>query len=374
MYPCGQCRATAVGPDGRCAACGAYQQPAQQQPAAPAYPYPAAGAPTAAPMAAPTGMPMAPPMGMPVPMPVGGVDLRRGVRIAVIVLLGASVLVSLLSLAAIGQQRSAIQAMLDEGISQATMDKADAADDFDLAMTVVGALIGIVTAVLWVIWFRRTRLNAEVFAPGTHRFGSGWAVGSWFTPVVSLWFPKQMANDIYRASAPAGPQSAPKGLLNAWWTLWIASTVVSFVGMGMEATTKADAKQKFRSGTLDRTGWEDAADGLKNALTISGLAMLLGAAAGVLAILVVRQLTQMQEQRAVAGPPAAAPPMGGGTPYGGMPYGAAPYGGMPYGAAPGVPGAPGMPGGAPAQGWSAPYGPPGAQPPQNPFGSGPAGS
>ncbi|MBZ6473941.1 DUF4328 domain-containing protein [Streptomyces griseocarneus] len=295
-------------------------------------------------------------------MPAGGVDLRRGVRIALIVLLVVTTLVALLAVAAIGQQRSAIQMMLDEGISQASIDKADDADAFDLAMTVSAFFVGVATAVLWVIWFRRMRLNAEVFAPGSHRFGSGWAVGSWFTPVVSLWFPKQMANDIYRASAPAGPQSAPKGLLNAWWTLWIASAATSFIGLAMEASTKSEAKEKYSSGTLDRAGWEDAASRLQSSLAVSGLSMLLSAAAAVLAILVVRQLTQMQEQRALAGP-AAMPPMGG------MPYGGVPPVQPPYGAPYGPPAT--APYGQPPQ---APYGPPpSAPPPQNPFGSGPAG-
>ncbi|GAA3048737.1 hypothetical protein GCM10020000_31370 [Streptomyces olivoverticillatus] len=89
------------------------------------------------------------------------------------------------------------------------VQRVDDAASFYSSMNVLYLLSFLATAILWVIWFRRARLNAELFAPGTQRFGSGWAVGAWVTPVVSFWFPKQMANDIYRASAPAGPQSAP---------------------------------------------------------------------------------------------------------------------------------------------------------------------
>ncbi|MEU5052379.1 DUF4328 domain-containing protein [Streptomyces sp. NPDC021096] len=341
MYPCGHCRAVAVGHDGRCAACGAYQQPAAPMAAAvPPYPYPAA----------------------PGAMPVGGVDLRRGVRISLTVLLSVAMAVLLLLIAARGQQREAVDMLLRDGATSAALDKADDADGFYAAMLFVYILTLAVTGVLWVIWFRRMRLNAEAFAPGTHRFGSGWAVGSWFTPVVNLWFPKQMANDIYRASAPGGPQSAPKGLLNAWWVLWLVAGGISMVGNAMYSV--AERKLKTRHTSLDSV--RDDIETLKTALSISTLALLLYVVAALLALLVVRQLTRMQEQRALAGPQAV-PPMGG------MPMGAMPAAGMPYGAP-----------AAPAAGWGPqqqpqqppaqpygqpPYGPPGTGP-QNPFGNG----
>ncbi|MEU7131935.1 DUF4328 domain-containing protein [Streptomyces sp. NPDC046261] len=332
-----------MGHDGRCAACGAYQQPAAPMAAAvPPYPYPAA------------------PGAMPGAMPVGGVDLRRGVRITLTVLLSVVMAALLLLIAARGQQREAVDVLLRDGATSAALEQADDADDFYAGMMVLYVLVFIATAVLWVIWFRRMRLNAEAFAPGTHRFGSGWAVGSWFTPVVNLWFPKQMANDIYRASAPAGPQSAPKGLLNAWWVLWLAASGFSFVGSAMYSV--AERKLESRHTSLDSV--RDDIQALKTALSVSTLALLLYVVAALLALLVVRQLTRMQEQRALAGPQAA-PPMGG-MPMAGMPYGApaAPAAGWGPQQPPHQP--PASPYGQP------PYGAPGTAP-QNPFGNGPQG-
>ncbi|MCC3779415.1 DUF4328 domain-containing protein [Streptomyces sp. UNOB3_S3] len=299
-------------------------------------------------------------------LPVGGVDLRRGVRIALNVLLGVVALLQMLHLAAIGQQRGTIQDILDKGpvVSSAAAEAAaEDADSFASAMTVLSFLGMAATAVLWVIWFRRARLNAEVFAPGTHRFGSGWAVGGWFTPVVNLWFPKQMANDIYRASAPGGPQSAPKGLLNAWWVLWIAANVLSAVGNGMYS-----AANRKLDRVLSDSGWEDAVELLNSSLAVSGFSVLLLLADTVLALLVVRQLTRMQEQRAMAGPLAMPPAPAFAAPFAApavppfVPPSVPPV--VPPSVPPSVP-----PYGAPSGG--APYGPP---PQQNPFGAGPAAS
>ncbi|GGP60086.1 DUF4328 domain-containing protein [Streptomyces abikoensis] len=310
-----------MGPDGRCAACGAHQQPhpsAQPHPAQasyaypPPYPYPPQPYPNPYPGALP---------GFPGGLPLGGVDLRRGVRIALNVLLGVVALLLMLQIAAIGQQRGVIQDILANGHpGSSTSGAVDDADSFADTMTVLSFLGMAATAVLWVIWFRRVRLNAEVFAPGTHRFGSGWAVGSWFTPVVNLWFPKQMANDIYRASAPGGPQSAPKGLLNAWWVLWIAANVLSTVGDGMSSVASTRLRRP-----LAGSDWESAVELLNSSLAVSGFSTLLLLADTALALLVVRQLTRMQEQRALAGPPAM-PPVPPGVPAYGVPYGGAPYG------------------------------------------------
>ncbi|GAA0336520.1 DUF4328 domain-containing protein [Streptomyces blastmyceticus] len=336
MYPCGRCRAAAVGPDGRCAACGAYQQ----QPAPP------------------MGMPPAPPYPYAAAMPVGAADLRRGLRIALSVLLSVSVVALLCLFWARTEQRSAIQAVIDDGVGGSAVNDAEDADGYVAAAQLFYFLMLAVTSALWAVWFRRARLNAELFAPGTHRMGTGWAAGAWFTPVVNLWFPKQIVNDIYRASAPAGPQSAPKGLLNTWWSLWIGSFALNAVSFVMAAAAGA----RLRSRGYDGSSWHDDVDALKSAANLAGFSALLTAAAGVLAIFVVRQLARLQEQRALMGPAPMGPPMGAMGPMGPM--------GVP------VPGQMGGPAAGPmagpvAGGWGNPPHPP--HPSQNPYGNGPAG-
>ncbi|GGR15458.1 DUF4328 domain-containing protein [Streptomyces netropsis] len=305
-------------------------------------------------------------MGVPAPpypyagaLPVGGVDLRRGVRIALTVLLWVNVPMLLLVIGARGRHRAALQDFLDSGLSLSAAREVDDAEAFAVGVDFLYLLLIAATAVLWVIWFRRARLNAEYFAPGTHRFGAGWAAGAWFTPVVNLWFPKQIANDIYRASSPAGPHNVRKGLLNSWWTLWVTGMAFSLVG----SATYSGADVKIRARGYDASAVEDDIHTLMTGVSFTVFSRLLFLVAAVLAALLVGQLTKMQEQRAMAGPQAGFPQPG--YPQPGYPQAGFAQPGHPQAGFPGYP--PAQPGPQPGS----PYGPGG--PAQNPFGSGPAG-
>ncbi|MEU7045376.1 DUF4328 domain-containing protein [Streptomyces varsoviensis] len=309
-------------------------------------------------------------------MPAGGVDLRRGLATAVTVLLGVTIVVLVLRIVAAAGQYGVISDALD-GVRVSESDL-DGADDFFRIMVLFGSLTQLATGIVWAVWFRRTRLNAEVFAPGRHRYGSGWAAGAWFTPVVNLWFPKQIANDIWRASSPAGPY-APRGLLNAWWVVWIVGIVLNSATT-MQYTVARGRMIDTHVAVLNVRGRVDA---FQNALATSIVSCLVLLAAAVLAILLVRRLTAMQEQRAMAGPqgPAGyAGPMPGAP---GMPYGDPGYpaphggsgppaqGGYGYPAPGGGQGHPGPPQSPPPPApQTSPYGQQGRQPP---YGSGPAG-
>ncbi|MET7935136.1 DUF4328 domain-containing protein [Streptomyces sp. NPDC005322] len=288
----------------------------------------------------PGGYPAAPAMGM----PTSGVDLRRGLSTTLTVLFGLMIPTLILVLIGRGDQYGVVSDMLDNA-SQVTIDDANDADDFYLGMSLINGLVALPTVVVWAIWFRRLRLNGEVFAPGQHRFSSGWAAGSWFTPVVNFWFPKQIANDIWRASSPHGPHHVRRGLLNGWWVTFLASAGVGFIGSiqytvadNKLAQMEEDAKRGDFSGVSDaRSVIED----MKSALGISMFATMIAIAAAILALLLVRQITAMQEQRA-----SLPPQMGAPSPYGSpapSPYGTPAPGPMGYGAPQMPPGQPGQP-------------------------------
>lgn len=316
MYPCGNCRAVAVGPDGRCAACGTYQQqlqqqppPPQQQPQQPMPHVPQGQGPL--PPAPPLSYPSAPGMGM----PAGGVDLRRGLSTALVVLFGVTIAALILAFAGRASQYGVYSDLVDG--RSVTVEEANDADDFAAVSFYLSTAVMIAVAVVWPIWFRRLRLNAEVYAPGQHRFGSGWAAGSWFTPVVNLWFPKQIANDIWRASSPQGPHNVRRGLLNGWWVTWIVGGVTFFVGLLQFGQANGEAR-KAGFFSLNRH-----IDDMTSALALIMFAYLVTIAAAILGLLLVRQITAMQEQRA-----SLPPQIGGVAPYGAAvpPYGTPPYG------------------------------------------------
>ncbi|WP_447050088.1 DUF4328 domain-containing protein [Streptomyces rosealbus] len=152
----------------------------------------------------------------------------------------------------------------------------------------------VATCVVFLCWFHRVRVNAEVFEPHQHSKARGWTVGGWFVPVVNLWFPRRIALDIWDASveSPAAPDRpvrlgaattrAAHPLINGWWTLWVASLF-----FGRWATSAY---------------WEaEAADEVDAAISRMMFSDALDIAAAVLAILFVRRLTRMQDAKARAG-------------------------------------------------------------------------
>jgi len=63
------------------------------------------------------------------------------------------------------------------------------------------ALIG--GAITFILWLYRAYQNTDAVAPGTRRYGRGWAIGGWFVPVLAWWRPKQVINDICLTSSPS---------------------------------------------------------------------------------------------------------------------------------------------------------------------------
>ncbi|GAT67202.1 hypothetical protein PS9374_02855 [Planomonospora sphaerica] len=85
----------------------------------------------------------------------------------------------------------------------------------------------VVTAVLFVLWLLRACSNAEAMLPVPHRRHAAWAVFGWVVPIVHLWYPKQIVDDVWTTSRLGaagfrGPGHATlhtarrAGLVRAW--------------------------------------------------------------------------------------------------------------------------------------------------------------
>jgi hypothetical protein len=110
----------------------------------------------------------------------------------------------------------------------------------------------LVTAVVFIRWFHRAYANLPAVGIKGLRHGTCWAMGAWFVPIISLFWPKQMADEIWRGSDPSlepnQGRSSGQGkvpvLVGMWWLAFITSTLL--VGAGWElwggAETYADIK------------------------------------------------------------------------------------------------------------------------------------
>jgi serine/threonine protein kinase len=165
----------------------------------------------------------------------------------------------------------------------------------------------LVTAGVWLAWFRRAYLNLPALGARRLRFRPWWAVGAWLLPMFSLFRPKQLLNDIWRASDPEGvgeplrgralpPDQAASwrgrpvaGLLGWWWLAFVASVLVRSI-----TTDAVHAAADFMLlGLLpERLDRFQASPGMQV------LADLLTVLCGLLALRVVRRTTARQDERA----------------------------------------------------------------------------
>ncbi|MFE1173817.1 DUF4328 domain-containing protein [Streptomyces sp. NPDC058773] len=195
-------------------------------------------------------------------------------------LLGLGIVVDLLALWQ-GIQLYELVGRLVRNSGSVTSQEIDQTDSLYQASGILQVAATLATAVVFILWFHRARVNAEVFAPEYHEKARGWAIWGWFVPVVNLWFPRRVAIDIWNASADESTGS--RALLNWWWALWVANLLFGRL-----------AGQRYaKAGTPDE---------IKGAIAGLMASDVLSVLAAVLAVLFVRRLTRMQHEKALRGP------------------------------------------------------------------------
>jgi Domain of unknown function (DUF4328) len=156
-----------------------------------------------------------------------GYESLRGRERAVIVVFAA---IFVAYLAAVASSLMELN-LLDRFESGALVSDGEVSDN-DTRQRAMGLLqlaLFVVAAIVFIRWLRAAYRNADAVAPGVRRYGHGWAIGAWFVPILNLWRPKQIVNDVWRAGAENPDDDRPSILLLAWWLSWIASTLLGRV-------------------------------------------------------------------------------------------------------------------------------------------------
>jgi hypothetical protein len=215
--------------------------------------------------------------------PRGEAWLRSPVGLGkvVAVLLGLVVAADLFAIWAGVKMYDVTGTIADGGVGEAVQRDADHADSVMAAAGVAQLISLVATIVVYLVWFYRVRINAEVFNPFGHSKRRGWTGWGWFVPVVNLWYPRRIMLDTWDASGPAGFRTS-HGLVNAWWTLWIMAL----------AADRAEFTAHRRAHTALQ---------LQHAAGQEIFADVTDIVAAVLAILVVLRLTRMQNEKALRG-------------------------------------------------------------------------
>jgi hypothetical protein len=101
----------------------------------------------------------------------------------------------------------------------------------------VGLAAFILTSIVFLVFFHRAYSNLTTLGPNEKRWSAGWSVGSWFIPILCIFRPKQMANDIWRGS----DGSPVPAVFNWWWAFWLLGGLAVF-GYDKELMTISQAR------------------------------------------------------------------------------------------------------------------------------------
>lgn len=211
----------------------------------------------------------------------------RGIGLAASVLIG---LVAALTVAdAVSSQYSA-GVVREYADGTATMEDLRAADAVSLMISLPGLAVFLTAGVVFLVWLHRARYNSErISYADPHRHKRGWTIGSWFVPIVNLWFPQQVVQDVYRGSDRSQADRPlvarnTSGLVNAWW----AAVLVMWTG------------DRLLAGLLVRDGSMDTI------ALLSWVSAVITIVAAVLAVRVIKQINDLQHLNAPNAAPAPA--------------------------------------------------------------------
>jgi hypothetical protein len=218
-------------------------------------------------------------------------ELRTGL----ICLFGADAAVSI-ALGASHLHRSDVVGRYARG--SATYAEVNDADDLLGTIALVGLLLLLATATVFIIWQWRSAKNNEALGRIRPRYSPGWSIGGWFVPLANLVIPVRIMQDLWQGSDPEHRNFRDwHGLrrwsvIGWWWAFYLAGNVLwYFAGSHSDGQTLADIEQTEN---------------------VRSVGSVLSAVAACLAIFVVHRITQRQEQardarRAIGSDTTAAP-------------------------------------------------------------------
>lgn len=141
----------------------------------------------------------------------------------------------------------------------------------------------VLTAIPFLMWVYRVHRNLHALGERGLTFRPGWAVGWWFIPFANLVQPVRAMLEAWRRSHPRGPKPAPAAtVVGLWWAAFL-------VAGGLE---NASARLAMNADSLNEFRLADYLYLASSMITVAGV---------VLAIIVVRAISQWQEAKAREG-------------------------------------------------------------------------
>ena len=167
--------------------------------------------------------------------------------------------------------------------------EASANDTREIVIAWLVSAISVGCIIVFLIWFYRVRENLPALRINDARWSPGWAVGWWFVPIFMLFRPYQIAKEIWKASSLTAAsnnwrEAGTPSLLKIWWGLFILGTILYNASTRMLLHSLYAGKPNI--------------DQLINASIMDTVATSIWIVATIPAILVVRNITRRQTERA----------------------------------------------------------------------------
>jgi len=209
----------------------------------------------------------------------------------VIYLLGAGIALDLVAMV-LGFTEAALLSRMTLG-ETVTEAEVTANDERQRLMGILQLLSYVLTAVFFLVWIHRAYRSLPSLGVRRRQYSTGWAVGGFFVPFLNLVRPYEIVKEIWKGSNPdsavpddpsanlpftVGQYTSKSPLIGVWWGFWILSNIVS------------NAIFRFSSRA-------NTAEELLTWSWVSLASYLLWIVAGVLAILVVKAIDAMQEEK-----------------------------------------------------------------------------
>ena len=168
-------------------------------------------------------------------------------------------------------------------------DEANQADLMVAAVTIIFAIGFFGSVIAFCMWIYRTHRNLGPLAANGLRYTSGWAAGSFFVPILNLFRPYQITQEIVRGSDPEtigddiyrSPRVRSSSLVKWWWGAWLIMGFADRIGNAID-------RHAQRANNLEA---------MINSARFSVVAAALVVPAAILAILVIRKIQSNQDER-----------------------------------------------------------------------------
>jgi hypothetical protein len=126
-----------------------------------------------------------------------------------------------------------------------SMETATANDTREQIIGIIYMIIYIISGVTFIHWFRRAyfNLHQKVYSLS---YTEGWAAGSWFVPILNLYRPYQIMNELYQKTKEllntkgiSVSSNLTTTSLGWWWALWLLSNIMGYVVFRQSMTAES---------------------------------------------------------------------------------------------------------------------------------------